>query len=141
MPKVYTIGFSGKKLEDLVAVLDAVGIRTLIDVRHWRVSKWVPWASGDNLASALGPRYKYIPELTPNPDMLLEFKSGQVDWAYAEQKFLHLMASRHVEQLFTSDALDHVCFMCTERTAHQCHRRLIAEYLASHFPDTVITHL
>ncbi len=141
MIKIYTIGFSGKKPDDLVSVLDAVGVRTLIDVRYWRVSKWVPWASGENLEKMLGMRYKYIPELTPRPDMLLDFKGGNVDWASAEQIFIDLMTSRMVEKLFTPDTLDRVCFMCTERTAHQCHRRLIAEYMASHFDDVVITHL
>ncbi len=141
MPKIYTIGFSGKKPDDLLSVLDAVGVRVLIDVRHWRTSKWVAWASGENLEKLLGVRYKYIPELTPTNDMLLEFKSGQVDWAYAEQKILRLMQSRNIEQFFTPESLDRVCLMCTERTAHQCHRRVIAEYLASHFPDTTITHL
>ncbi len=141
MIKIYTIGFSGKKPEDLVSVLDAVGVRTLIDVRHWRVSKWVPWASSDNLQKLLGARYKYIPELSPNPDMLLDFKESRVDWGAAEQIFKNLMASRQVEKLFTADGLDKVCFMCTERTAHQCHRRLVAEYLAMHFPDVSITHL
>ncbi len=141
MIKIYTIGFSGKKPDDLRSVLDAVGVCTLIDVRHWRVSKWVPWASGDNLMQLLGNQYKYIPELTPRPDMLMDFKGGNVDWATAEQIFLNLMASRHVEQFFTTETLDRVCFMCTERTAHQCHRRLIAEYLSAHFPDVEITHL
>ncbi len=141
MPKIYTIGFSGKKPDDLTSVLDAVGVRTLIDVRHWRVSKWVPWASGENLEKLLGARYKYMPELTPRPEMLLEFKAGHVDWALAEQKFTDLMTSRHVEKLFTPETLDRICFMCTERTAHMCHRRLVAEYLGRHFPGTTITHL
>ncbi len=141
MIKIYTIGFSGKRPEDLTLVLDAVGVRTLIDVRHWRVSKWVPWASGENLEKLLGARYKYMPELTPRPDMLTDFKGGNIDWSGAEQIFLKLMTERQVEKLFTPDSLDRVCFMCTERTAHMCHRRLIAEYMSQHFPDVTITHL
>ncbi len=141
MIKIYTIGFSGKRPDDMLAVLDAVGVRMLIDVRHWRASKWVPWASGDNLSAMLGARYKYMPELTPDANMVLNFKGGRVDWLVAERIFMDLISSRHPERLFTPETLDRVCFMCTERTAHQCHRRLVAEYLAAHFPDVTITHL
>jgi uncharacterized protein (DUF488 family) len=62
MTKIFTIGFSGKKPEVFLEVLDAARIRCIWDIRLWRVSKYVPYYSGDNLASVLGERYEYHPE-------------------------------------------------------------------------------
>lgn len=43
---MYTIGFSGKKADQFIEVLDAVGVKTLADIRLWRAARFVPWASG-----------------------------------------------------------------------------------------------
>ena len=56
MTKIFTIGFSGKKPEIFLEILDAARIRCVWDIRLWRVSKYVPYYSGDNLASVLGER-------------------------------------------------------------------------------------
>ena len=56
MPKIFTIGFSGKSPEAFLEVLDAARIRCVWDIRLWRVSKYVPYYSGENLATVLGDR-------------------------------------------------------------------------------------
>ncbi len=65
MAMIYTIGFSGKTADIFTDVLDAVGVKKLIDIRLWRASRFVPWASGANLQKLLGDKYCYMPELTP----------------------------------------------------------------------------
>lgn len=141
MAKIYTIGFSGKKFDDLVSVLDAVGVRCLVDIRLWRTSTYVPWASGDNLATALGARYKYMPELAPTKELLSDYKNGFIDWTGYQQVFNGILAQRHIQDMFSESDLDGVCFLCTEKTADKCHRRLVAEYLAKHFQNVTITYL
>ena len=71
MIKVYTIGYSGKTKDQFVEILDAVGMRVIIDVRLWRQSRFVPWASGENLTVALGDRYRHILELAPTKELLV----------------------------------------------------------------------
>ena len=141
MATIYTIGFSGKTKDDFLEILNAVGVKTLIDIRLWRVARFVPWASGANLESALGGRYKYTPELAPTRELLTAYKDGQVDWAGYEQIFNNMLAQRQIEKLFTPGELDRVCFLCSEKTAEKCHRRLAVEYLAGHFLGINITHL
>ncbi len=141
MAKIYTIGFSGKKFDDLVSVLDAVGVRCLIDIRLWRMARYVLWASGNNLERTLGVRYKYMPMLAPTKELLSDYKNGLIDWAGYQHIFNGILAQRHVQDLFSESDLDGVCLLCTEKTATQCHRRLVAEYLANHFPNTTIMHL
>ena len=87
MIKIYTIGVSGKGLDDIVAVMDAVGVRQLVDVRLWRASKFAPWAGGDNLERILGARYKSVPQLAPRADLLARYKSGVTDWAGYVREF------------------------------------------------------
>ena len=115
MIKIYTIGVSGKGLDDIVAVMDAVGVRQLVDVRLWRASKFAPWAGGDNLERILGARYKSVPQLAPRADLLARYKSGVTDWAGYVREFNDILAVRAPEKLFTRDSLHNVCFLCMER--------------------------
>jgi uncharacterized protein (DUF488 family) len=140
--KIYTIGFSGKKADEFYEILDAVRVRKLIDIRLWRTARFVPWANGKNLAEHLGDRYVYMPELTPTKELLIAYKDEMIDWAGYKQIFNKILADRKIEQLFTSATdLDGLCFLCTEKMPDKCHRRLVAEYLMAHFPDTEIVHL
>ncbi|MDR1027156.1 MAG: DUF488 domain-containing protein [Rickettsiales bacterium] len=139
--KIYTIGFAGKKQGEFFGALDDAGVRTLADIRLWRAARFVPWASGANLAEALGDRYRYVPELSPTKELLTDYKNGAVDWAGYEKIFNGLLIARQVEKLFAPEILDGVCFLCTEKSPARCHRRLAAEYFAAHFDGLEITHL
>ena len=141
MPKIFTIGFSDKSPEAFLEVLDAARIRCVWDIRLWRVSKYVPYYSGENLATVLGDRYEYHPEFAPEFEMLTAFKDKKANWADAEPIYRRLIAGRAPLAGCNPDELDRICLMCTEKTAHQCHRRLAAEYIASQFPDAEIVHL
>lgn len=141
MTKIFTIGFSGKKQDSFLEVLDAVGVKTLIDIRLWRVARFVPWASGINLTKILGERYKYYPELAPTKELLGAYKDGQIDWAGYKKVFNGILTERQAENLFQQPDLNKVCFLCSEKSFEHCHRRLVAEYLARHFPDIQIVHL
>jgi len=141
MSKVYTIGFSGKTKDPFLEILNAVGVHLLIDIRLWRQSRFAPWASGANLAAALGERYRHMPELAPTKELLSGYKDGVVDWAEYECVYNGLLEERQVQKLFSADKLDGICFLCAEKTADKCHRRLAAEYMARHFHGIEIIHL
>lgn len=141
MLKIYTIGTNGKNKGAFAEILNAVDVSTLIDVRLWRQSRFVPWTSGTNLQITFGDRYKYMPELAPTLDLLIKIKDGLINWAEYEQIFNDILKKRRIENLFTPDTINKVCFLCAEKTAENCHRRLVAEYLQQHFPDLEIVHL
>ena len=61
MTKIFTIGFSGKSPEAFLDVLNAARISCVWDIRQWRLSTYVPYYNGDNLANVLGNRYEYHP--------------------------------------------------------------------------------
>lgn len=141
MLKIYTIGTNGKNKEIFAEILNAVNVNTVIDVRLWRQSRFVPWTSGTNLQRMLGDKYKYIPELTPTLDLLTKIKNGTINWTEYEQIFNDILKKRQIENLFAPNTINKVCFLCAEKTAENCHRRLVAEYLQQHFPDIEIVHL
>ena len=141
MLKIYTIGTNGKNKEIFAEILNAVDVNTVIDVRLWRQSRFVLWTSGTNLQITFGDKYKYIPELTPTLDLLTKIKNGTINWAEYEQIFNDILKKRQIENLFTPNTINKVCFLCAEKTTENCHRRLVAEYLQQHFPDIEIVHL
>ncbi len=141
MLKIYTIGTNGKNKDTFAEILNAVNVNTVIDVRLWRQSRFVPWTSGTNLQRILGDKYKYIPELTPTLDLLTKIKNGTINWTEYEQIFNDILKKRQIENLFAPNTINKVCFLCAEKTAENCHRRLVAEYLQQHFPDIEIVHL
>lgn len=141
MAKVFTIGFSGKNPDAFMDVLNAVRIRTVWDVRLWRTSTYVPFYSGENLATTLGARYEHHPEFAPTAEILAGYKNGKITWPDYERMYRELLATRHPTAGLTPDNIDRICLLCTEKSARECHRRLAAEYIAEQFPDIEIVNL
>lgn len=141
MAKIFTIGFSGKKPDDFMDILNATQISCVWDIRLWRTSRFVPFYSGMNLATALGDRYEYHPEFAPSTEILAGYKDGHVTWPDYERMYRELLTTRRPTAGLSPDALDRICLLCTEKSATQCHRRLAAEYIAYRFPDFEIIHL
>ena len=141
MPKIFTIGFSGKSPDAFLDVLKAVRVRAVWDIRLWRTSTYVPFYSGENLAATMGTRYEYHPEFAPTSEILAGYKDGRITWPDYERMYRELLAARHPTAGLSPTDLDRICLLCTEKSALHCHRHLAAEYIASHFPDTEIVHL
>lgn len=141
MPKIFTIGFSGKSPDTFMDVLNAVRVRTIWDIRQWRISTHVPFYSGDRLAATLGPRYEYHPEFAPTSEILAGYKDGHITWSDYERMYRELLATRHPTEGLSPADLDRICLLCTEKSATQCHRRLASEYIAEHFLNIEIAHL
>ena len=141
MPKIVTIGFSGKSPHTFIDVLDAVRVRTVWDIRQWRTSTHVPFYSGDSLAAVLGQRYEYHPEFAPTAQILAGYKDGRITWPDYERMYRELLASRHPTAGSNPADLDRICLLCAEKSAVQCHRRLAAEYITTQIPDIEIVHL
>ena len=141
MTKIFTIGFSGKRPEAFLDVLNAARISCVWDIRQWRTSSYVPYYNGDNLANVLGNRYEYHPEFAPTADILARYKDKKITWSEYEKMYRELLQKRAPLYNCNIYKLDRICLLCTEKTAIQCHRRLAAEYVAEILPDIEITHL
>jgi hypothetical protein len=74
--------------------------------------------------------------------MLDEYKKRKGHWSAYEAQFFDLLKSRHIETVLSAADFDaRTALLCSEATADQCHRRLVCEYLAQHWPSVRAIHL
>ncbi len=143
--RVCTIGFTHKKAEDFFTRLQKAGVKRVIDVRLNNVSQLAGFSKRDDLKyflkSILGIDYVHSAALAPTQDILDEFKKNKGDWKVYEEKFLHLIQERQIENQVPKDIIEDGCLLCSEDKPHFCHRRLVAEYLSSKWGDLTIQHL
>jgi uncharacterized protein (DUF488 family) len=85
--------------------------------------------------------YVHILDLAPTKDILDEYKKNKCDWKIYENKFLQLVANRKIEKKVSPDLIDGACLLCSEAKPHNCHRRLVAEYLNEKWGNINICHL
>ena len=143
---IYTIGFTKKNAETFFGFIESSKIKTLLDVRLNNVSQLAGFAKRDDLKFFLkelcGTEYVHTPELAPTKDLLSAYKKGEIEWEVYEDKFLNLMAQRHIERSVKPALLDHGCLLCSEHEPHLCHRRLVVDYLNEHSNlDLKVKHL
>lgn len=87
-------------------------------------------------------QYEHRPELSPTKELLDGYKKGTLPWDEYETAFLELLAQRQVEEKLDRQSFaTPTVLLCSEPTAEHCHRRLVAEYLASRWGDVKIVHL
>jgi uncharacterized protein (DUF488 family) len=143
--KIFTIGFTKKSAERFFSTLQQAGVKRIVDVRLNNISQLAGFTKTDDLRYFLkaigGIEYVHLPELAPTQEMLDAYKKQKGDWSVYEKQFLELMATRHIEDTVSRDVLNEGCLLCSEDKPDHCHRRLVAEYLANHWPDVQTQHL
>lgn len=142
---LFTIGFTKKSAQDFFTRLKNSGSKRVVDVRLNNVSQLAGFAKRNDLEFFLREicrmDYVHVPELAPTQDMLDEYKKNKGDWKVYEEKFLELMRKREIEKRIDRALIADGCLLCSEDQPHHCHRRLVAEYLQSHWGDMQITHI
>jgi uncharacterized protein (DUF488 family) len=134
--RVYTVGHSTRPLEELVAMLEAFGVRVLADVRTIPRSRHNPQFEGATLGPALearGLRYAHVAELgglrKPRAD------SPNTGWRNASFRGFadYMQTPGFATGLTKLRALaEHgpVAIMCAEAVPWRCHRSLVADALS-----------
>jgi uncharacterized protein (DUF488 family) len=142
MREVFTIGFTQSSAEHFFNRLVGAGVRKVIDVRFHNTSQLAGFAKSDDLAWFLRELgdigYEHAPMLAPTGEMLKSYRAVRGSWDTYALQFRRLMAEREIERTFTPDTFAGVCLLCSESTPHQCHRRLICEYLNEKWNNTLI---
>lgn len=150
MPRVdcpiFTIGFTRTTAERFFSRLAGLKVKKVIDVRLRNTSQLAGFAKAGDLAYFLeklgGIQYSHEPMLAPTPTILHDLKIKKGGWDRYQEQFLTLMSDRKVEDRLTPEALEGTCLLCSEATAHHCHRRLVCEYLNEKWGQRLsVTHL
>lgn len=146
MPTLYTIGFRGKALAEFVQLLRQAGVDAVIDVRLRNTSQLAGYTKRDDLDFLLregfGIAYEHRLELAPTPEIFDAYRRKK-DWPAYEAQFGTLLVERQADNIGHQilSRYQAPCLLCSEPTADQCHRRLIAEYWATHIQNLGISHL
>lgn len=141
--ELYTIGFTQKTAETFFGLLKENGIESLIDIRLNNKSQLAGFAKGKDLRFFLKElcdiQYYYAPEFAPTTELLNDWKKERISWEEYEKIYEKLMVKRKAEILFTDrylgTAKEKMCFLCSESTPENCHRRLLANYLKTHVSE------
>jgi len=145
--RIYTIGFTQKRAEDFFSLLRQNGVQRVVDIRLNPNGQLSGFAKQEDLPYLLsqlaeGCQYVHVPELAPTKEILDDYRADK-DWSRYVARFEALMDARGIPQTLKREDFDAatICLLCSEPAPERCHRRLIAERLAAHWPDVEVTHL
>jgi uncharacterized protein (DUF488 family) len=134
---VYTIGHSTRRIEDFLALLRREGIRVLVDVRAFPMSRRHPHFNRESLSATLAATdvtYVHVPALGGRRRP--RASSHNTGWrnesfrAYAD----HMSTSEFreaLENVMSTASRLATTVMCAEALPWRCHRWLIADALVA----------
>jgi uncharacterized protein (DUF488 family) len=128
----FTIGYTGRKIDEIVFILRANGVRTLVDIRQNPISMYRPELSKTNLARLIadnGMGYAHFPQLGVPRDIrakAIESGTRSVIWDWYDQHVItSFFLGRNLH--FFLNCVEHpVALMCTEIDPQECHRHRLS---------------
>jgi uncharacterized protein (DUF488 family) len=139
MATLYTIGHSTRELSELISALQAHGIKTLVDIRSFPMSRRLPWFNRENLEEEMprsGIRYVWLRELggrrkrqlkeSPNPGLRNDSFRNYADYMLTPE------FQAGIQNLLEISERGPAAIMCAERVYFRCHRMLVSDYLTAH---------
>lgn len=132
---LYTIGYEKALLSEVVGSLLDAGVVSLLDVRDRPISRR-PGFSKRQLAAAVeaaGIGYRHLAALGTPPEGRLAGRRGDMErfWTIVEEKLQRPEAEPDLLHAADIAARAPACLLCYEADWRRCHRRRIAEILAS----------
>lgn len=141
---IYTIGYEGAAIEDLIATLKLSKVTRVVDVRESPYSKRSEFSTAA-LSTALGKygiTYSHLRALgnppagrealrVGHPAVFREIIRGHLDGDDAQAA---------LKQAAAFAAEERICLMCMEKSSRHCHRALVADRLHT-LTGQAIAHL
>lgn len=143
-PKLFTVGYQGRSLDDMIVELRGAGVTRLVDVRELPLSRrrgFSKTALGSALADA-GIEYVHVRALgNPKPNRE-RYWAGDVEGGAAAYR-KHLANGSRSALVELADSLGDApaCLLCFERDHAECHRDVIVEALHEFHPKLAVSHL
>ena len=142
MITLYTIGFTKKNARKFFELLKNAGVKKLVDIRINNSSQLAGFAKGQDLEYFMkeicNAGYEHITDLAPTKELLKDYQDKVIDWNGYTVMFKNILKNRHIAERYKIEDFDGCCFLCTEDTPEQCHRRLVAEYFKEKNSDKEI---
>jgi len=139
---VYTLGYGGRTLEELLSLVKSLGVRVVVDVRRWNKSVRLPEFSGESLSSALrsiGVEYVWLPALGGYRRFGVDVEDVGVAKcfesegfrAYATYIVTRAEAKAALGELVSIAESKVAALLCREKYPWLCHRKIISDYLVA----------
>ena len=142
--KLFTVGYEGRSLEELVDALRAAGVERLVDVRELPLSRrqgYSKTALGETLREAV-LNYVHVRALgNPKPNRERYWAGDVEGGAAVYRKHLNNGSRSALVELAESLGDDPACLLCFERDHTECHRDVIVEELQELKPRLQVSHL
>ena len=143
-PKLFTVGYEGRSLDDLLEELLEAGVTRLIDVRELPLSRrrgFSKTALGETLYEA-GIEYVHVRALgNPKPNRE-RYRAGDIEGGAAVYR-RHLNNGSRSALVDLAESLGDgpTCLLCFERDHAKCHRDVVVEALQQLRPGLAVNHL
>lgn len=143
---IYTIGYTKRTAENFFETLKKYKIRKIVDLRENNTSQLSGFTKRDDLKYFLkkivAADYVYLPVFAPTKEIRVNYQKSR-DWASYKRAFLKLIKERKAVKKFDPRLLaTSVVFLCSEKEATHCHRKLVAELVKEkYFLQAKIIHL
>jgi uncharacterized protein (DUF488 family) len=134
---VFTIGHSTRTIPEFATLLQAGGVRCVVDIRHFARSRTNPQYNQDRLPDELAPYqigHLWIEALggrrkkSDLPPALNGFWTNASFHNYADYA-LSPAFQAGLDRLLAVSAQQRTAIMCAEALWWRCHRRIVADYL------------
>ena len=139
MATFYTVGHSTRSWDELIAVLQAHGIQTLVDIRSFPASRRLPHFNREALEHSLarvGIRYLWLQGLGGRRNKIREDSPHLALRNSSFRNYADYMLTGEFEnsisQLISLGENSRIAFMCAERVYFRCHRMLVSDWLVAH---------
>jgi len=127
----FTVGYSGKTIEQFLSALTEAGVQCLVDVRANPVSMYKPDFSKGNLTrhlAGVGIQYRHVPTLGVPRDIrskaTLEGGRNNI-WGWYDKHVVPQLCQGNLHRFL--NFFDHpVALMCTELDPTACHRHRLS---------------
>lgn len=131
-PKLFTVGYQGRSLDEMIGDLVDAGVERLVDVRELPLSRrrgFSKTALGDALRHA-GIEYVHVRALgNPKPNRERYWAGDVAGGAAVYRKHLNNGSRTALVELADSLGDEPACLLCFERNHAECHRDVIVEAL------------
>jgi uncharacterized protein (DUF488 family) len=143
-PKLFTVGYEGRALDEMIAELVSAGVERLFDVRELPLSRrpgFSKTALGEALRDA-GIEYVHVRALgNPKPNRERYWAGDVEGGAAVYRKHLNNGSRSALVDLADSLGDGRACLLCFERDHTECHRDVIVEALTELQPALAVRHL
>lgn len=137
---IWTVGYQGKQIAQLMTELRDAGIECLVDIRRKPMSRKPGFAKkslSEHLREA-GIEYVHIVELGTPPDLFGMRKAKDNAPIFAEYALRYADLMPHVDDLADIASQQRSCLLCFELEHTECHRAVVSRWLTEHNGFTVV---